>query len=165
MLLNALYFHAFVARGFIVFERNEYGVQREIWIVDEKEYFRKGLKNLVELYYPGNNVVEMDFESFKKAYHAYRDNYPNLIIMTPINENENTYFLEKAKQQGTKLVLMAQQTKEIFYFRSLELYDGFLLKNMTTKQLINVLKSIVNDNDVYVHPDIGYELLRKIYRR
>lgn len=131
-----------------------------IMIINEKTPFRDGLKSLIELRY-GNRFDIVGLESNRL------DNFetteaPKLIIVEDVNNPDTERFLVDMRQKGTKVVLMGLKPESIRDKKELKMFNGFLLKNMPTNEMLDVIGDIMNYDSVYVHPDIGYFFLQRL---
>jgi DNA-binding NarL/FixJ family response regulator len=129
-----------------------------IMIIDEKTSFREGLKRLIELKF-GKIFKIIDIDARKLF--QFEKNPPKLIIIENINNSKTERYLLEMRKKGTKVVLLSLEPDNIQDYLNLNMFDGFLLKKMPTNQLLTVLEEIIEQDNVYVHPDIGYHLLKK----
>lgn len=134
-----------------------------ILIVDEKGTFRKGMRKLFELHFGKTfRISDLDYDEFL----LYQPVDVKLIVT---GENYSHEVLERykcAKDRGCKLILLLMNTDNLaLSYKGLSLYNGILLKNMLTSQLLKVVESILqNEDDVYIHPEIGYCLLQELLK-
>lgn len=128
-------------------------------IINEKTPFREGLKKLFELKF-GNlfNIVDIDSEKL-----PIPDNKaPKLIIVEQICNSVTEGYLSEMREKGSKIVLLSLEPENIYSNLKLDIFNGFLLKNMTTQDMLTVMKDIMDNDKVYVHPDIGYFFLQEL---
>lgn len=129
-------------------------------IINEKTPFRDGLKSLIELRF-GNFFDIVGLDSNRLAEYEPPE-APRLIIVEEVNNSNTERFLESMRRKGTKVVLMGLKPESIHDMNELKMFNGFLLKNMPTHEMLEVIGDIINHDRVYVHPDIGSFLLKKL---
>ncbi|MEI2358388.1 hypothetical protein [Mesobacillus zeae] len=129
----------------------------DIMIINDKIQFREGLKKIFEFKF-GHlfRIVDTDSKKLSK----YKDT-PKLIVIERIS-NQVTEFILEMHKKGSKVVLLSFDPENIQRSLELDIFNGFLLKNMPTRELLNVIEEIIDQDKVYVHPDIGYLLLQKL---
>lgn len=129
-----------------------------IMIIDERKTFREGLKTLIEFKF-GNrfNIIETAPERLSKYKNKIK---PRLIITNLLNHLIKEDYLIEMKDLGTKVVLLGLESSNIAVDTNVHLCDGYLLKNMETKQLLTVLEEIMENENIYVHPEIAYHILK-----
>lgn len=133
-----------------------------IMIINDKTSFREGLKKLLELKYGRFfDIIGTDSKQFRYE----NKDVPRLIIIERISNSKIERFLIEMRKKGAKVVLLGLKPDNIQSYIELDLFDGFLLKNMPTNQLLTVLEEILEHDDVYVHPDIGYFFLKKLQKK
>lgn len=133
-----------------------------IMIIDEQKTFREGFKTLIELKFGHKFViVEASPEKLPKLKKRLK---PKLIITNQLEHLIAEGYLHEMKELGTKVVLLGLESSNIGVDTNVHLCDGYLLKNMETKHLLTVLEEIMESENIYVHPEIAYHIL-KIFRR
>jgi DNA-binding NarL/FixJ family response regulator len=133
-----------------------------IMIIDEKSSFRDGLKRLIELRF--GNVFKIIGIEPQKIVKFAKEPPPKLIIIEKVNNITAATYLVEMRKKGTKVVWLSLDPENIQGCSELNLFDGFLLKKMPTQQLLSTLEEIIDHDNVYVHPDIGYHLLKKVIK-
>ncbi|MFT9493862.1 MULTISPECIES: hypothetical protein [Bacillota] len=133
----------------------------KIVIIDEQTSFREGLRKIIELKF--GYPVEIIEKEPSKLTQRDENEPPRLIITQFVDQNIELY-INEMKAHGTKVVLLSLETSNIQKYIDLDVFDGFLLKNMPTSQLLGVLQGIIENDEVYVHPSIGYRLLKRIQK-
>jgi DNA-binding NarL/FixJ family response regulator len=134
-----------------------------IMIINEKEPFREGLKMLIELKF-GSLFSIIEKDSKKPIAPTADDKVPKLIIVEKIrNENTRSY-LKTMKQKGSKVVLLMSNVDTLHESVELDVFSGFLTKNMNTNHMIRVIEDILEHDEVYVHPTIGRFFLGKFLK-
>lgn len=128
-------------------------------IINEKTPFREGLKKLFELKF-GNlfNIIDTDLRKLPR----HENKAPKLIIVDRISNQITESFLIEMREKGSKVVLLSLEPENVQSNLKLEIFNGFLLKNMPTKEMLAVMKDIMENDNVYVHPDIGYFFLQEL---
>lgn len=84
-----------------------------------------------------------------------------MIITELTTDKDFVDYLLRMQNKGAKIVLLVLNSNHLIYFQHVHV-DGFLVKNMTTDTMIRALEGILYDDDVYVHPDIGYQFYKKL---
>lgn len=130
-----------------------------IMIINEKTPFREGLKKLFEIKF-GNlfNIVDTDSKKLPRN----DEKAPKLIIVERICNSVTESYLIEMREKGSKVVLLSLEPENIQSRVELDIFNGYLLKNMPTNELLNVMKDIIDNDNVYVHPDIGYFFLQEL---
>lgn len=133
-----------------------------IMIIDDNTSFREGLKKLFEIKF-GLFCKIIDTDSTKASKYKNMVNL-KLIIINRIGNSEIERFLIDMKKKGSKIVLLSSEPENLHEYIELYIFCGFLLKKMPTNQLFTVIEGIMEHDDVYVHPDIGYSFLRELLK-
>ncbi|MEG6533729.1 MULTISPECIES: hypothetical protein [Bacillati] len=134
-----------------------------IIIIDEKGTFREGMRKLIELHFSSTfNIIDIGYQEFLHV----RNSLKIKLIITSGNYNHQTLEgYQLAKNEGSKLILLILNTDDLVpSYMGLDLFNGILLKNMPTYQLLNVIDNILHSNDVYIDPQIGYLFLRELLK-
>lgn len=128
-------------------------------IINEKTSFREGLKKLFELKF-GNvfNILDTDSKKLPRQ----ETKAPKLIIVERISNSVTESFLIEMREKGSKVVLLSPEPATIQSSAKLDIFNGFLLKNMPTNEMLTVMKEIMDTDNVYVHPEIGYIFLKEL---
>lgn len=131
-----------------------------IMIINEKTPFRDGLKSLIELRYGSSfDIIGIDsikLDKFKTT------KPPKLIIVENPNNPKTEKFLNDMREKGTKVILIGFNSENIPEQHDLKMFNGFLMKNMQTNEMLDVIGEIIDQDKVYVHPDIGYFFLQRL---
>ncbi|KZE67955.1 hypothetical protein AWM68_17435 [Fictibacillus phosphorivorans] len=131
-----------------------------ILIINERGPFREGLRNLMELKFGRLfSVIGFDARKLKK-----QDKTPRLIIVEQIENASTENYLKKMKRQGAKVILLISHEEGLKEYMNFEIFSGFLLKNMKTNDMLQVIEEILDDGEVYVHPEIGSFFLKKLLK-
>ena len=119
--------------------------------------FRSGFREILQYYFGENFIIDdTDFQS------PLNDDFvPDMIITELTTDKDFVDYLLRMQNKGAKIVLLVLNSNHLIYFQHLHV-DGFLVKNMTTDTMIRALEGILYDDDVYVHPDIGYQFYKKL---
>ncbi|RHW36074.1 hypothetical protein D1B31_18525 [Neobacillus notoginsengisoli] len=133
-----------------------------IMIINEKTPFREGLKTLFEIKF-GNifNIIYTDSNRLSR----HQSIPPKLIVVEPGCNAVTEKFLIEMREKGSKVVLLSLEPETVQTNLKLEIFNGFLLKYMPTKEMLTVIKDIIENDNVYVHPDIGYFFLQKLNKK
>lgn len=133
-----------------------------IMIINEKTPFRDGLKSLIELRYGTSfdiiGIDSINLDKFKTT------NPPKLIIVENPNNPKTEKFLNDMREKGTKVILIGFNSESIPEQHDLKMFNGFLMKNMQTNEMLDVIGDIIDQDEVYVHPDIGYFFLQRLIK-
>ena len=130
-----------------------------IMIINDKKPFQEGLSKLIEFRF--GSLFEIINTDPKKLKNYDEIDSPRLIIVDEIVNSSTVEFLNEMRDKGSKIVLLSLEANTILDFE-LDLFNGFLLKNMQTSEMLQVMEEIIDYNEVYVHPDIGCVLLKKL---
>lgn len=133
----------------------------DILIVDKKDSFREGIKSIIEMKFGRSFSIQSgDFsELFEICYSRRKP--PALIITEYTGGEEEENCLKRFKEKGTKIVLLLLDPTQVKSV-DVSLFDGFLVKNMKTSELIRVLQQVLENGKVYVHPAVGYHFYREL---
>lgn len=131
----------------------------EIMIINERTSFLEGLSKLLEIKFA--NVFGIIKRDSKDLKNYNDDTIPKLIIVDEVSNEDTEHFLSDMRKRGSKIVVMSLEANEIHHL-DLDLYNGFLIKNMPTSDMIHVIRNILEYNEVYVHPDVGHFFLKKL---
>lgn len=131
----------------------------EIMIINERTPFQEGLFKLLEIKF--GRLFGITKKESKELKNYTDCSIPKLIIVDEVASERTKDFLSKMKVRGSKIVLFSLEAKDIEHV-DLAIYNGFLLKNMTTSDMLKVIKGILDYNEVYVHPDIGHIFLKQL---
>lgn len=131
----------------------------EIMIIHQRTSFLEGLSKLLEIKF--GNVFDIIKTESRELKNFNDDTIPILIIVDEVTNKVTEQFLSNMRNRGSKIVVMSLEVNEIHHL-DLDLYNGFLIKNMPTSEMIHVLNNILEYNEVYVHPDVGHFFLKKL---
>jgi hypothetical protein len=131
-------------------------------IINERTPFQEGLSKLIEIKF-GNLFGIIKTES-KKLKEYQNKKTPILIIVDEVANKKTEQFLSNMREKGSKIVLLSLEANDIQDI-DLDIFNGFLLKNMPTSDMLQVLEEIMDYNLVYVHPDVGHIFLKKLIAR
>lgn len=132
----------------------------DIMIINERTPFRDGLKSLIELRY-GSHFQIVGIESMKLE-KVREDKPPRLIIVEHPHNPQTEKFIIDMRKQGAKVILLGLNPESFKGQFDLKMFNGFLMKNMQTDEMLDVIGEILDQDKVYVHPDIGYFFLQKL---
>lgn len=128
-------------------------------IINERTPFQEGLSKLLEIKF--GNMFGITKTETKALENYHTENIPKLIIVDDVSTDTLEEFLNEMREKGSKIVLLSLEADDIDNV-DLDIFNGFLLKNMPTSDMLHVLKEILDYNDIYVHPDVGQVLLKKL---
>lgn len=134
----------------------------QILIINENTTFGDGLNKLIELYF--GSLYRINSTDFKKL-SRFEVKVPKLIIVDQICNSITRDYLLKMQHKGSKVILLSLDSNILDNVENLDIIDGYLLKNMQTKELMKVIEKIIHLDHVYVHPDVGYTFLQKLRER
>lgn len=133
-----------------------------ILIIDEQSSFREGLKGIIEYHFgPEVKIVGMDNAQLPLS----TSFHPQLVITDCIEDERTRDILMDYKNKGTKIILLIQNSKKPLDTSNIGFLDGFLMKKMPTKQLLLAIKRVFETDEVYVHPEIGYQFFKKLVEK
>lgn len=132
----------------------------DIMIVNERTPFRDGLQSLIELRFGSHfHIVGIDAINLGKV---KSDKAPRLIIVEHPHNPETERFITNMREKGAKVILLGLNPESFKNSFELNIFNGFLMKNMQTDEMLDVIGEILDQDKVYVHPDIGYFFLQKL---
>lgn len=136
-------------------------MKRKILLVEGVNSYPDGVFNLLELRL-GNlyEIVRINTSDLKEY---CNDKFIQLILIEEDIGNHTKYMLRTFKSKGVKVILLTLEVCQASTL-NLELFDGFLLKDMATSHMLKVINEIINFRSVYVHPAYGYFFLQKIQK-
>lgn len=134
-----------------------------IMIINEESPFREGLKSLIEMRF-GNqfNIFGVDSD---KLTNLDRIDTPRLLIVENRKNPNLESFITSMRKKGAKVLLLGNHQENMEVEDALSLYNGFLIKNMPTYELLDVIDEVIEQDRVYVHPEIGYYFMQKLLNR
>lgn len=129
----------------------------EIVVLANYSLFRQGFREILQ-YYLGTDytVVDNDFHDLSK-----KEKVPEMIIAELIADEHFIDYLFHMKKKGAKIVLLILDSNNLEFVQNMPV-DGFLVKNMPTDTLIKALEGILYNNEVYVHPNVGYQFYKRL---
>lgn len=130
----------------------------QIVIINEQTPFREGLKKLLEIKF-GNQYEIKTIDCRQLLTRRKVEKIPFLVIIDHVFKKEAEDILYKLKNRGSRIVILSEM-RNIRDCNHLELFDGILLKNMRTNDLLNAIQQILQ-NGLFVHPEMGGVLLKK----
>jgi DNA-binding NarL/FixJ family response regulator len=130
---------------------------KTIYIIDEQDSYREGLKHLLQIKLPDIEIKTFSLKDKRKLFNSLE--LPDLVIIDPCYGNSLdiiNYFAEK----NVKISLLTlTYDKCLIEFLIDKEISGFLIKGMETKEFI---KSIINilAGRMYIHHEVAHVLIR-----
>ncbi|MGN8845253.1 hypothetical protein ACTNDN_20840 [Niallia sp. HCP3S3_B10] len=131
-----------------------------IFIVENENFtFRKGFKDLLEVKFGKDYIV-----STKDSLQDTLRGEPKLVILTQevLKEVNAMEKIRTLYEYGTKFVLIKENDNGFPF--ELNMFNGFLSKRMSTKEMTEAIENVLLHGTIYVHPDIGAYILSKYNR-
>lgn len=115
--------------------------------------FESGLRDVMDIMFGAKYSV------ISKSDIKGNDESPRLIVVTSTRLKEVDSFrqLETKKREGAKLVILKDGPE---LPEDLQLFNGFLSKNMSAYEMKQAIEDILENNEYFVHPDVGASILR-----
>ncbi|MEY8742006.1 hypothetical protein AB9M62_21260 [Bacillales bacterium AN1005] len=115
--------------------------------------YESGLKDVMDIMFGAKYSV------ISKSDLKVNDESPRLIVITSTHLKEATFYnqLENKKRDGAKLVILKDGAE---LPEDLQLFSGFLSKNMSAYEMKQAIEDILENNEFFVHPDVGASILR-----
>ncbi len=109
----------------------------KIYLVDDHQIFREGLRNLIEL--EGIGTVVGESSNGKHFIQKYKEQNPDLVIMDicmPIMNGIDAAQKAIKKDPGLKVIALSMNGEEEYYYKMIEAgVKGFLLKKSGIKEI------------------------------
>ncbi|MGG4409434.1 hypothetical protein ABER75_11940 [Niallia taxi] len=114
--------------------------------------FESGLKDVIDIMFGAKYSV------ISKSDLKVNDESPRLIVVTSTHLKEASSFtqLENQKRDGAKLVILKDGPE---LPEDLHLFTGFLSKNMSALEMKQAIEDILENNEYFVHPEVGASIL------
>lgn len=126
---------------------------KKIVLIESQAPYREGLKFILQMKFP-----EIMVETLSSAKAISYKEKPDLLL---INSNSTlTESINNLFRKGTKLAFLLNDKKELQRIGPIEQVSGFLLKSMSSAELVHAVDSLLSGKD-YVHPTIGNWVLEK----
>lgn len=126
---------------------------KKVLLIESQAPYREGLKFILQMKFP--KIMVETLVSAKGI--SYKEK-PDLLL---INSNLTlTESIMNLLRKGTKLAFLLNDKKELQRIGSIEQVSGFLLKSMSSAELVYAVDSLLSGKD-YVHPTIGNWVLEK----
>ncbi|WP_078557093.1 response regulator transcription factor [Bacillus alkalicellulosilyticus] len=131
-----------------------------ILVIDEQSNYRDGVKNLLEISF--SNCVVDTYSSVSEFESTELDITPDIVIIDPSNSLNNYQpTINKFIEWGVKVVLLTLESeKEKHWQFVLKDVQGYLVKDMSTPELLTNLKDISNGNR-RIHPTVANVFLER----
>ena len=114
--------------------------------------FESGLRDVMDIMFGAKYSVisKNDLDA--------NDESPRLIMVTSTHLKDFSSFnqLESKKKGGAKLVIIKDSPE---LPEELHLFTGFLSKNMSASEMKQAIEDILENNEYFVHPDVGASIL------
>ena len=133
-------------------------MMKRIWLIDEQDNYREGVKILLEMRLKSCSVETFRFISYADYENSKRK--PDLVIVDPAVENHaHLKRIDTLLEKNMPVVFLSlenDRNKILLYLR--KNISGYLTKSMATKDLVESIDGILAGNR-YIHPSVGTVLL------
>ena len=131
-----------------------------VLIVDDQALIREGLNLMLDLY----DVVRIvgEANNGKEAIDFLEKEEVDVILMDikmPLMDGVEATRVIKDKYPNTKIIILTTFNEDEYIFEGLKNgADGYVLKDVSSKELVNIIKSVY-DGDLFLHGDVAGEFL------
>ncbi|WP_163537344.1 response regulator transcription factor [Gracilibacillus sp. YIM 98692] len=135
-------------------------MSQELWIVDKQLSFREGLQFLLQ-----QHLEHLEVQTFSSVEQLpfHNSSQVALVIIEPFLQNHLLRYVQQLKQCHipTAFITMEQEKERLLFYLGMHM-EGYLMKDMSTNDLIRVIDSLLQGGR-YLHPHLGSMLLDSTY--